>query len=799
MFLQAVIERELRSAFHRRQGTKSRFRVAVIGVSIVVLLLFISTLIDPAQWGRTLHQWFFYWGLYMAIAPAARISVGLFSEERRNQTLELLYLTGMSSAQLFVGKLLGGALIASSDLLALAPLLAMPFLSGGISLDLYLATIACLPALLLFCIAVGVLASVLFKDDGAAFIFMVLFAGCVNLAVPIPFYLGKLLSGVPPFSANWLCLSPGYAPYLIAVNFGGAGPLAFWKALVGNLAWSGLCLSLACPFLSRNWRNDIRGAVQTGWRGSLDAWIHGTPSWRMALRNKLLPANPFQWLVQQDRRPVLLGYCAIGVICVLWLVGWRAWPRAWPSNANFFITAMVLIMIVNWLILFAAARRIGTDRRDGILELLLTTPLSPEEMVDGEVKALEAEFRPLRLAVLSLLILMMALGFMIRSWNVLAAITYLLIWGFLCVWCLNNPRGRILKVMWAALNTGLPVHSVFRWRGNRWSWFWMFYNSQILFRNGFGGGAAAFPTGSILEFTLVSVAVVVTSAFWCLGWTLQGELQSDTRRRLIMDMRLIATEPLPDPNDPFFKKWDGAHRLQYRHKSTPIRDGWPVFADPVAADSPQSRGYAAPQRKACNGSAAVPRDALDLFNLLHDWAAGFTIVGELAMNAHLADRNARDVDLLMSASELKSVSDLRILEKTDLFSCAQFRGIRAVVYLTEHPFFAAIQREFVTTLDLGGIKVGVATVEGLIALNLYALHLLSRQREYYRQEMYEMNIIALLARYQTLSLEPVLALIRSHIPEQYTDELKNTLNMCGARAARSHEQTSLNKATKVAH
>jgi hypothetical protein len=42
-------------------------------------------------------------------------------------------------------------LIASSDLLALAPLLAAPFLMGGISLDLYLATIVCLPAVLLFC------------------------------------------------------------------------------------------------------------------------------------------------------------------------------------------------------------------------------------------------------------------------------------------------------------------------------------------------------------------------------------------------------------------------------------------------------------------------------------------------------------------------------------------------------------------------------------------------------------------------------------------------------------------------
>jgi len=158
MFFPHVIERELRGALHRRYGLKSRFRVALIGVIIVVFFMVLSVMFGTPGLGRTLHRWFFFWGLYLAVAPPARISIGLFSEERRNQTLELLYLTGMTPGQLFIGKLLGGALIASSDLLALAPLLAAPFLIGGISLDLYLATLACLPALLLFCIAVGVLA-----------------------------------------------------------------------------------------------------------------------------------------------------------------------------------------------------------------------------------------------------------------------------------------------------------------------------------------------------------------------------------------------------------------------------------------------------------------------------------------------------------------------------------------------------------------------------------------------------------------------------------------------------------------
>jgi hypothetical protein len=283
--------------------------------------LLIAAVSGSVGFAGTLHRWFFYWGLYLAMAPPARISIGLFSEERRNQTLELLYLTGMTSGELFVGKLLGSVLIASSDLLALAPLLAAPFLMGGISLDLYLATMVCLPAVLLFCTGVGTLASVLFDEEGAAFIFMAIFAAGTSLAVPIPFYLGKMLGGAAPFSPNWLCLSPAYAPYLVTAGLGGSGPQAFWLAMMGMLVWSGMCLGLACFLLSRNWRNTLRGAAPSSWRGSFDGWVRGAPGWRSGLRQRLLPAHPFQWLVQQDRQPVLLGYGAIGVVCLVWVLG----------------------------------------------------------------------------------------------------------------------------------------------------------------------------------------------------------------------------------------------------------------------------------------------------------------------------------------------------------------------------------------------------------------------------------------------------------------------------------------------
>ena len=388
---------------------------------------------------------------------------------------------------------------------------------------------------------------------------------------------------------------------------------------------------------------------------------------------------------------MLLGYGAIGVVCFIWLLGWCAWPKAWPSGGNFFVTAMVMVMIVNWLTLFAAARRIGMDRRDGILELLLTTPLAPQEIVEGEVRALEAGFKPLQLTVLSLLLLMMTGGFLIRSWNPVALMTDVVIWGALCFWCVTNPRGRILNVMWAALNSGRPLYSVFKWRGSKWNWFLIVFNLPFLSSAALGGGpGVTFPSGSLMEFVMVCIFGIPACADCLLGRTMYGTFQTDTRRRFVKHMRLIATEPLPDPDDPVFKDWDGMHPLQYR-SSVAVGAGWPAFADPCKAEAPGASGAREAHGKVSLESAALPRDALALFQLLQERTIEYAMIGGLAMKAYLADRYFKDADLMMSADAFSGLPELHVLERTDYFICAQFREIRAVIYLTENPFFEAVQ------------------------------------------------------------------------------------------------------------
>jgi ABC-type transport system involved in cytochrome c biogenesis permease component len=262
MPLPPVVERELRVAFRKQQPVKRRLSLAASAAVATVFFIVLGAIGGPST--KTLHWLLFVYGLLIALR-ALRLSASLFSEERRNQTLELLFLTGMTAPQLFITKLIGGLLIASSDLLAIMPFLSIPFLAGGLSLQLFVATVVTLPTLLLFTVSVGVLVSVVCHDDGTALLMGAVIVAVLCLLTPIPYNLGLALTNRPPFSSFWLCLSPAYAPWLISENFGSAFPANFWPAIGITLSWSLLGLAAAAATLGFNWRNDPKDSTQL-WR-----------------------------------------------------------------------------------------------------------------------------------------------------------------------------------------------------------------------------------------------------------------------------------------------------------------------------------------------------------------------------------------------------------------------------------------------------------------------------------------------------------------------------------------------------
>lgn len=552
LWLSPVVERELRVALHQRDSRNARFQVARVGVLVVSLFMLFGAWTGRASWGRTLHLYLVLGGLALAVGPAIRMSVGLFAEERRQQTLELLHLAGMGCGELFAGKLLGGALAGACELMALAPLLAVPFLSGGLSFDLFLATVACLPTVFVFALAAGSLASAMCRQEGTAAVVAAVLLGASWLALPLPYNLGSWLTGAAPFGRSWLVLSPALGPWMAAKNFGGFRVGDFWTWTAAMWAWSAVGLGLAAVILRRNWRRDMERLDQEGWRGKWEALALGNTRWREALRRRVLSINAYQWLAQQDRRPVLQAWGFMGAVSVFWLLCCCAWPRVWPTTVNFYSTAIVLLVGTDALMSHAAARRMAADRRDGALELLLTTPLSPDEMLAGQRAALREQFAPVKWVLFGLLVVMALAGLSTRAWGVQALISYLAAWCLFFAWCWQPAHRFAPLAMWVAANCGRPIYGTFH-TGGAWNRVWFFYwiwtmsNSVGVFT----GKAVSFPTGSTFEMW-----VVIGVVLWALIFMAAKARQTNSMvEPLVSQLRSIAQDPLPNRDDPRFKEW----------------------------------------------------------------------------------------------------------------------------------------------------------------------------------------------------------------------------------------------------
>jgi len=214
----------------------------------LVFLLF-AALTKRHGVGRDLHKLFCLVGAYVALRPPL-LMAGVFAEERRNQTLGLLFLSGLSAGEIFMSKVFSAAMIAFTGVLAMFPLLALPFLLGGVSFDLFLATVVALPNLLAFALAVTLLASVLTEDDGAAMVLVVVLAVIVSAAPALIYLVQMHLSPGTTSAAWWLRLSPAYGACLIWTGLGWAPVAEFWRNSAVTLCWSVLSLLAALAGMS---------------------------------------------------------------------------------------------------------------------------------------------------------------------------------------------------------------------------------------------------------------------------------------------------------------------------------------------------------------------------------------------------------------------------------------------------------------------------------------------------------------------------------------------------------------------
>src|SRR5437773_1439430 len=93
-----IIERELRVALRKYKPVRTRTRFAAGCAGAVVLFLVISGLGDNRNVGREVHRLLCIIG-FVIVLRAPQLAASAFARERREQTLQLLMLSGISAGE----------------------------------------------------------------------------------------------------------------------------------------------------------------------------------------------------------------------------------------------------------------------------------------------------------------------------------------------------------------------------------------------------------------------------------------------------------------------------------------------------------------------------------------------------------------------------------------------------------------------------------------------------------------------------------------------------------------------------
>jgi ABC-type transport system involved in multi-copper enzyme maturation permease subunit len=338
-----------------------------------------------------------------SLTGGVRLTSDCLSEEKREGTLGLLFLTDLKGYDVVLGKLAATSVNALYSLLAMVPMLAIPLLMGGITPGEWgrMALVAANTLFLSLALGIGISAvsrSAL-KAMVATLVLLLLLTVLMPAGGAILEAMGKTRTVKPGF----LYPSVGFGYYLaFAGTYATPNAAAeFWYSMltVHGLGWLFLVLaSIAAP---RTWQDRPPGSKIVLWRELWQQWSLGNLAQRIAFRRRLLSKNAFFWLAARVRLKPAFVWAFLGVICCGWLWGLVKFHREWLSTFTCMTTAIFLNLVLRAWVAVEASRQMAAERKAGTLELLLSTPLTVREILRGQLQALQRQFLGPVVAVLA--------------------------------------------------------------------------------------------------------------------------------------------------------------------------------------------------------------------------------------------------------------------------------------------------------------------------------------------------------------------------------------------------------------
>ena len=401
MTLLPIVERELRTASRRGGTYRTRLIVALVAV-VLSASIFVVDLGAPAQQvGQFIFRGLSGLLLVYCLFQGRRASADCLSEEKREGTLGLLFLTDLKGHDVVLGKLAATSLGGFYGLMTVFPVLALTLLLGGVSSGEFWRMVLVLINSFLFSLAVGVMSSSLSRDH--------------RRAMAANFFLLLCLAAVPPACASVIAArsptnlfpSPllySCPVYTFVMSFDLAyrvKPLDFWWSLglIHALVW--LLISLASWIVPHTWQDRPSRAGRNLWREFWHWVSFGKKTKQVVFRRRLLEVNAFFWLAGRARLKPFHVWIFLGGIGGWWVTGRIASGPLWLDAGVALTMALLLNTTLKIWVVIEAGQRLAEDQQAGALELILSTPLGVKEIVRGQWLALRRQFLGPLLAVLA--------------------------------------------------------------------------------------------------------------------------------------------------------------------------------------------------------------------------------------------------------------------------------------------------------------------------------------------------------------------------------------------------------------
>jgi ABC-type Na+ efflux pump permease subunit len=412
MILLPIVERELRVASRRPWTYRGRFLAAILAVAFGCVTL-VTEQARPGSWSNghslltALAALVF---LYTAVA-GTQLTCDSLSRERREGTLGFLFLTDLRDYDIVLGKLVAGTLNAAYGMLAVMPVLAVSLILGGTTGGEFWRVALVSANLLFFFSCAGMLSSALCRRDQSAPVAAVALAFSVLSGAPVLLIWWHLLH--PAFDpVPFFPFCPAYGCFAAFNDLYTRNAAAFWWDALVTQCCGWIFLLLACRRLRRSWRDDAAGVKESAgvhgekWR----AWVEGTSASRRAERDEMLAINPFLFRATHSRVNRMMPWLFLAALAALWAAVSPVFHWALFEDHKDAVTATLLHFAFKLWVAGDAFRCLAEDRRNGALELLLTTPLTGPEIVKGQRKALWRQFTAPAAAVLGVDFVFMAVA-----------------------------------------------------------------------------------------------------------------------------------------------------------------------------------------------------------------------------------------------------------------------------------------------------------------------------------------------------------------------------------------------------